>query len=482
MKKKKAIKFFQLYDSLSAPEKEQFHNFLKLTFIPKIRVSKTIINHLKSDTDLLNFINSKFSQRSIWNICSELTKALEQFLAVEELLSDNKKITELVRKQMSKRNLDKLLEHEYKNAINKLLNSKIHADTFKEIAEISGEYLKLSVKTGSLMLQTEIFRINNNFIALNFLFVMITEMINNVLADYTGVKSEVVIMEETFSMFDFEVILKSIKRQFPDFYPVFQFYYDAYILISKRGNFELYKKVKRNFFNLIGKFTEEYSVEIFRILTECLFSLREISMNDIDKELFELFRKKFDAGIIGDLKENRIGNTHFRDIVKIALCVGEIKWAENFVEKFSAHLPENQRSNDVNTSKALIMFKKQEYEKAIEYAGEISRSYYIHYNDFFRISIKSNYELLNFNECESLLEKYRDYLRRTGNLPQGYVAGSMRFIRNVKDLINYKFKLRLKYLDRIGMEVLKKSIVSENKWVEEKMNEFLKKKVTREVI
>lgn len=479
---KKKIKFFQIYDSLSLSEKKQFHRFLSLAFVPKVGVSKTIINHVKSNNDLLKYLNSNFSQRSVWNICSELTKPLEQFLAVKELLGDSKKISELMRRQMNKRDLDDLLIHEYKNTISKLLNSKLSDTTFREITETSLQLLYLSLKTGNSGLKRQAFNMYHNFHSLNFLYETILVMTGIEVTNFINEKLEVSLMEKIFPMFNFDAILKMIKKQFPDFYPVFRMHYDIYNLLLGKGNLERYNKTKETFFTLMDRFSDKYNTQNFEVLLECLIRIKGLNKYNVDREMFELLSKKIEAGLVDDLKEYRIGYNHFRDNVLIAMNVGEIEWAEMFVNNFSDLLPEKQKLNDVNTAKALICLSKGNYKEALELIGKVRKTYYTHYHDFFRISAKAHFELGNYDECFSISEKYRDYLRRTEKLEMQYVSGSKMFLKNFKRLVNFKLSSNGKYLSQIEYDLQKRTSYSDNDWIEKKLYEHLKKKVIRKAI
>lgn len=283
-------------------------------------------------------------------------------------------------------------------------------------------------------------------------------------------------------MFDFDAILKMIKKQFPDFYPVFKMHYDIYNLLVGKRNLERYNKTKETFFTLMDRFTDEYKTQIFGVLLECLIRIKGQNKYNVDREMFELFSKKIEAGLVDDLKEYKIGYNHFRDNILIALNVGEIEWAEMFVSKYSDLLPEKQKFNDVNTSMAFISLRKSNYKEALEYIGKVRKAYYTHYHDFFRISIKAYFGLGKYDECFSISEKYRDYLRRTANMGMQYVSGSKMFLKNIKRLINFKFSSNGKYLDQIEFDLQKRTSYSENNWIEKKLYENLKKRVVRKAI
>lgn len=480
--KKKTIKFFDIFDSLSINEKKQFIYFLKSKVSPKIRVSNAVLSHLNSKAGFEKYLNENFSSRSIWNICSELTKPLELFLAFKELNEDSDRLSELVSTQFNKRNLDKLLLLDYKNRINKLLNSKIDSQTFRKAGDIYGAFLKLTVKMRKVKLQRQVYQSFANFHTLTFFFETILEMINIETTNQIAEKNTSTLTEEFFPFLNFKSTMKSIKKFMPDIYSIVLLQYNIYELITGRKHIKHYPKIKSKFFSLMDRYTDEFNIVQFENLIDCLIFARENTGVEISNELFELFSKKVEAGLISDFASDKIGYNHFRDYVLIAIKVNEIDWAKNFVEKYSPLLPEKQRHNDVNTAQAMISFSAGNFINAIDAISKIKKTYYIHYNDFFRISIKANYELENFEECLSLSEKYRDYLRRTKKLRQNYVAGSMSFLKNVKRLINYKLSFGDCYLNEIEFDLRRNIQNSDSAWIEKKYYENFRKNPAVKVV
>ncbi|HMQ70310.1 MAG TPA: hypothetical protein PKA90_15045 [Ignavibacteria bacterium] len=480
--KKKSLKFFQLYNTLLPSEKREFFCFLNLSFTPKIKIAKSVISHISPEEDFEKYLRSSFSEQTVWNICSELSKALEKFLAVKELLESDTIVYRLFLKQIDKRDLQSLSMQVCKKEIHMLLESKLESGTFRNIAEISHEYLRMAIKAGNVKLQKELYITYNSFITFAIMTELLMEMESNIVTGSIGKESEMTLLEHLGYSINFEVVLNHIEEKYPGHYNILRLIYDLYNLIRTNFCFISYNKTKDLFFTLMDRFSDKLKTDLFDSLIDCLINTKEKNGNNVDKELFELFDKKLEAGLFRDLSVSKIGFNRFRDNVLIALNVEEIDWAEDFVKRYSYLLPENQKSNDVITSHALISLKKKNYREAINHIKKVNKSYYIHYNDYFRISIKANFELGLDEECFSLLEKYHDYIRKADNLSSKYVTGSRSFIKNVKNLIKYRFDLNKIYLIDIEMELAKKVPLSDIVWIESIYEKLSGKKIVEKAV
>lgn len=468
---KKTIKFKTLYNTLTDIEKNEFYEFLNSSLSPKLHVPRSIIENFKPGNNLSVLQFDKLSSQSIWNINSQLSRALEMFFAIKELTFDQDQIFRLSGIQMQKRNLNKIVSKKYLRKINEFSNSKIHEKTFRIIADTCREYLNSILIEGNKKQQSEVYELYNNFLCLNLLFELIIMRFNNEVTSFFKKETKKYFLNDMFNYIDIANILEMLKNNFPRYYPVIRLWNEIYELYSMKFEIDQYHRVKNNFFDIMDQLSDELKTGIFNVLTDLLILKREKSGIAVDRELFEIFSRKEADKLNEDIKLNKIGYNHFRDNIFIALKVGEIEWAEYFLKKYSDELPENQKDNDVNTGKALICFSKGQYNESLTYIKKLKKSYFIHYSDYFRISMKANFELANYNECILIAEKFKEYLKRNKDLPDQIVKGSKLFIKNLVKLSEYKITSDKKYLKDIELPKLKNS-VSPNNWLEYKFSQI----------
>ena len=473
MKIKKTLKFTTLYNSLTDSEKFEFYEYLKSSLSPKLHIPKSIIENFKPGVNISELQLNNLRSQTIWNINSQLSKALKMYIAIKELSNDPDLNYRLIRVQLKKRNLDRLLTNKCVTRINELNKSKIQGKSFRNLADAYMDYLQTLLSDDDKKKQLEVYELYNKYFSLSMIFELIILRFNNEVTSNSQKESKNYFLNDFYNCIDFGKIMELLKTNFPNYYPVIGMWNDFYELYSVKFDLEKYHIVKNNFFSIMDQFSDELKSGSFNVLTDLLIVKREELGIDLDGELFEIFFKKEAQGLTEDFTFNRIGYNHFRDNILIAINVGEIEWAEYFLNKYSDTLPEKQKNNDLNTGKARISFSKGEFKDSITFIGKLKKSSFIHYSDYFRISIKANFELSNYNECFLLAEKFSEYLKRNKNLPSSFVNGSKFFIKNIAVLSEYKMTSDRKRLKKIDMPKLQVKN-SSNKWLLDKFNILIK--------
>lgn len=464
-KSKKTLKFTTLYSSLTESEKYEFYEFLNSPLSPKLQVPRSVIENFNTGLDKFQFQNDKLSSQSFWNINSQLTRALKMYLAIKELSLDQDQIYRLSTIQFGKRNLDNIVSKKYVRKIKDLGNSKIGEKTFRILADTCMDYLQTLLSEDDKKKQSEVYELYNNFFSLSMIFELIIMRFNNEVTSIFSNKSKKYFLNDLYKCIDFTKILELLKNNFPRYYPVIRLWNEFYELYSMKFDLDQFNKVKKYFYEMMDQLSDELNTASFNVLTDLLIIKREGFGINVDRELFEIFSQKEAKGLTEDLKLNKIGYNHFRDNLLIAINVDEVEWAEYFLNKYAETLPENQKENDINTGKALISFSKGKYKDALTFIKKLNKSHYIHYSDYFRISVKSNFELTNYNECILIADKFKEYLKRNTNLPESFIAGSKLFIKNIVHLSEYKITSDKKHLHQIELSGLKNQ---SNKWLHQK--------------
>jgi len=471
-RKSKKIKFFEIYNVISDTEKSEFHSFLAVHSPGKFPVPKPVIENL-TKPGFPELLQATYNHQTLWNICSELTKSIEQFLALKELMSDPVTTEKLFLDQAAKRNLKKITLLGYKLRLKKLHNGGIGIETAKQIANLSNDLCNLCFATDNPELK-ETLKIYWNYKFISLALESVREKINMVTAEGVGLKSEKLIAENIYRSINLSQTLSAIKEEYPDYHVLLRIYIDIETLLKNGFDSELYFNVKKSFYRILKKLSTAGKIDLCQLFVNCLTLFSGSGKINLKAEVFEFLKLQFSVSTPSDYEENMIGGTHFREVAMTAVNVGEVKWAEEFLEKNVPYLPADIRENELNTMKSYIEFHKGNFEEAIRTAGRLKKKSYVGYYDYYTISIRSNFELERFEECIVLLEKFNDYLRKNRNIPVLFAESSKRFVRNVRRLVNYKFKSGKKYLDEIEFEFNseRNGDVNGNNWIKNKLEEL----------
>ncbi|MCB0726517.1 MAG: hypothetical protein KDD00_03590 [Ignavibacteriae bacterium] len=438
MEVKKNNKFFTIYSSLTSQEKMEFCEFLKLSFINKPRLSELIINRIQSGKDLHLYLSGKYSPRTLWNIYSELTRSLEQFLSVKELMHNEKEMHKLKRIQFSKRGHRKLLNNEFKNEIKNLKETEFSYHTLSNIHIAANNYVSELIKDGISKDFYEINKLNSDFQILRSFFEMLSYNIETeTRKEFYEIGPEL-LQNKIIEIIDYEKILKIINDGYPEFKVFFNIIYYMHCSLQDPWNYENFKKAKDEFLLNAGKCTLDYRSEVYIALLNICNIISNRTKRNMNPDMFEILRSKLDNGLTDDLSSVKLGENHFRDYIYIALLQNDDKWAEDFLNKYSPVLPEPIRENNINTALAFINYHRKNYSDAIIYIKKVKRNYYINDLDFYTIQIFSYFDLGNIVECLRIKSRFQEYVKKNTQMSDEYKIGIINFIKILSYLISFK--------------------------------------------
>lgn len=453
-------KFFTIFNTFSEKERSEFCEFLQLSFVQKPRLSNIIISKIKSGTDLHEYLSEKYSERTLWNIYSELTTSIMQFISFKEILSDKMEMHKLKRKQLLKRNLTKYLVQDYRNEIKQELASELSFETMNDIYKSALNCLVSMFKSQDFKDFDLTFKIYSDFHILSVFLELLSRRIDfEIRIEVYGKKNDY-LFEEIFGFINFEKILMVIKKFYPEYGNIFNIIYNLNIVINDPNDAESFKNAKNIFFTESAQLTDKYKSDIINVFINICSLITKRTTRNMSIDLFDLMKEKIRLGLTTDLTATIKDENHFREYIHVALAVNEICWVEDFIEKYSPLLPNNLKENNINSALAFLELKKKNYSAAIEFAHKLKRKYYVQDLDYYRILICANFESGNILECNSVKKRFQEYILRNSHFPQTYKKSAKKFIRCLSKLIKFK-------------ETNSKSILTELEFEVKNLNELM---------
>lgn len=438
MKVKKNNKFYTIFTSLTPEEKMEFCEFLKLSFIIKPRLSELIIDRIKSGKDLHLYLSGKYSPRTLWNIYSELTRSLEQFLSVKELMCNDMEMHKLKRIQLSKREHRKLLNNEFKNEIKNLKETEFSYNTLSNIHLAANNYVTELIKDGISKDFYKINKLNSDFQILSSFFEMLSYIIETeIRKEFYEIGPEL-LQDKIIEIIDYDKVLNIINESYPEFKVFFSIIYDMHCSLLDPWNYEIFKKAKDQFLLNTRKCSFKYRSEVYIVLLNICNIISNKTKRNMNPDMFEILRSKLDNGLTDDLRTVKLGENHFRDYIYIALLQNDVKWAEEFLNKYSPLLAPSIKENNINTALAFINYHKKNYSLAIDHVLKLKRRFYIHDLDFYTIQIFSYFDSGYIVDCLRLKIRFQEYANTNSKLPELYKSGVTNFLKILTGLISYK--------------------------------------------
>ena len=128
------------------------------------------------------------------------------------------------------------------------------------------------------------------------------------------------------------------------------------------------------------------------------------------QELFELYRTGLGEGLL--LPEGRLSRFAFKNITAIALRLRQFEWTEHFIGAFQQYLPPRHRENYVHFCLSKLRFEQGGLGQAMERLRQVE------YEDLFLnidakvMLMKIYYELQEYDALDSFLRSFERFIRR----------------------------------------------------------------------
>ncbi|HMQ67735.1 MAG TPA: hypothetical protein PKA90_02320 [Ignavibacteria bacterium] len=472
MKVKKNNKFFTIFKTLSETEKKEFCEFLRLSFIKRPRLSEFIIEKIYNGEDLHKYLDDKYSERSIWNIYSELTRTIGEFLALKEVTGNEKKMHDLKRNQLSKRGLRKLLFFEYKNEVRDLISSEFYFFKFKDIHNSAYLYMLELIKNGLSDRFHTVHEMNSDYKNLAFILEILSSNIEDKFRKEFYENKAELLQDKIITHIDLNRIIDIISSKYPEYNELFRLLYDMNCSVNDPADYKLFKILKNKILNNVSNFSKSFSSDIYIALINLCNIVSNRSKKDTSADLFGILKSKIENGFIEDLQQLKIGENHFRDYIYAALQVKEDKWAEDFLTEYSRFLPSSIKENNVNTAYAFISYYRKNYQDAIDHIKKVKSNFYIHNLDFYSIQIFSYFDLGNIVECMIIKKRFQEYVNKNSQLTDINRKGVMNFLKILTYLLSYKETGKKNILHDLKYAFANSNELHWKNWLTDKINEL----------
>ena len=189
------------------------------------------------------------------------------------------------------------------------------------------------------------------------------------------------------------------------------------------------------------------------------------------KMKFEIIKKIVENDLA--IQNGLIDPGWFRGIFSMAFNAGEIKFAEDFIEKYKSMVAGKDKENVVKHVYANLAIYKKDYGAALDY---LSTSSYQHINDKWTVKqmyLSIYYETNNYEQFSYVADSIKHLIKEEGSWNENLIIP----IRNFINCLTKLFKIKLEEtdipLDELRHEVNNSKIIS-RKWLLEKITELEK--------
>lgn len=234
-------------------------------------------------------------------------------------------------------------------------------------------------------------------------------------------------------------------------------------------NEDYYNELKEYLPEAINYFQEFEKYNVYQMAESiCWQKMEIIDREKYRRELFDINRMRLNAGVfLPDGKYMRL--LLYRQILMTALQLKEILWAEEFVNKYSAYLPEQIRSNLTQFANAHLLFEKKQFEASLEILNKIDFDIFTLKFDIRNLQLRIYLELNYTEEALSLIDSYKHFISKNKNVSEYYKKITENFLKFCKNVIDLGTGKSRKTAESIKSELLNENNINFKSWLINKL-------------
>lgn len=431
----------------------KLHPILPINKIKKEYVQKKLFKDLES------------SEKHLFNIMSQLTTALEDFL-VKKLLEEEAIDKDfLLLKAYKKRKLDKFFFQKI-GAIEKKWDQSKAAGIeqlhdkyrLKKICFLHPNYSLLSESESSLDIPDLIELLDQYYFTIKLYWVSCHLISSHVLNKED--KGEINNFIEEISQLSEKSSFKSV--------PQIQ-------LLSKLSNailskdFENYEELKTMFVNCLNLFDKCEKLDLINLLTYYCLQNYKVDSETALKDIFELNSFSVEQELV--LEDGYITAEMFRNMVNVGCSVNELEWTEHFINEYKDKIKEGEREDMTALCESILAMNKGGFDIALQKLIQIKMQ-----NSFYglqtrAIQLKCYYELEGYEDLfDNLIISFTKFIDRNQQLSNPMKESVKNFIYFTKIVKKERYKnaqISKDLIDRLNKE----NRVSWKRWLLKKVEE-----------
>ncbi|MBC7886032.1 MAG: hypothetical protein H7X99_11200 [Saprospiraceae bacterium] len=417
------------------------------------------------------FGKEKYHNQKFLKLNSDLVKLLEDYLAQKEFDSMTSLRSSLKIEGARKRNQDKLY--------NGLMGELERLGKMEMNQSVEYYYTKYQIERALFNLKTENEKknakfeieteLNINKISENLDFFYIAEKLRL----YCTLLSWKKMYQLDMEMDNMDLVLSQAETVKYSNIPPVQLYNKMQFTYKDGENTEHYFELRQMMKKYIHLFPNDEVKEIYN--TAISYCINKVNKGDFEfqRETFEIYKETIENEVI--LSDKDISASDFRNIVPIALRVGEFDWTENFINEYSKYVDEKYRDNVVEFSLARLEFYRKDFGKVLDHLNKVNYEDVWYNINAKTLQIASYFELDEFDALESLLQAFKMYIRREKSLTSNRKEHYLNLIKFTLILMKLTPKDKEK-LTKLRMDINDTKGVVSKPWLLEKVDDMINKK------
>jgi hypothetical protein len=394
--------------------------------------------------------------------CSDLLKLIEHFMAHESLSMDDTKRAVATLEFIVKHKCEPLYNGSFKQARWVVEQDPYHSSEYYyhaySIEKLYFSKMDFGVKLSARANLEEV----SNYLDMYYWI----QKLNL----YTAVWSQKKTTNHDYNIQFMDQVLDYLSKYPMDKAPELALYYHAFLTIQEEDNSEHYYQLRKTLNQYGTLIPQEEALAFYD--TALHYCTGRLNAGDrlFLEEYFDLFQEAVRKNVLiinGELAAWRLNNA-----VGVAVRLGKLTWAADFIEKHKNYLPADSRQNTYLFNMARVYRYQGKFDKVLSLLHNVEYED-IGYNLITKAMLTiTYYELDELDALDSFMESFRVFLNRNKKIP--YRTHHLNLIKFTKRL------MRIPPGDKAAISKLRKEIEHDKsetvnfEWLMEKLDELQK--------
>ena len=390
--------------------------------------------------------------KQLRHIMSFLLAAVRQYLAWSEWQSDEADVQRYLLRVLRQRGLDQLFEKAWEQG-----NELVQQQPIRDAQYHFSRYLLHQEQVEQTARHERSAKLNLQPLPDELTIFYLSEMLRYACVAHT----HQALTGQEYRIDLLQTLLTIAGRKDMMQVPAVAIYYHAYRMLEAPTDDEPFERFKLSLKEHEGRFKpEEMRVLYLMAINGCIRRMNA-GRKAYVRDAFDLYRVALEQDF---LKENGLlSGFTYKNILRVAVGVGDHAWAEHFLEAYRNALHPRERDNLYRYNLAYLRFRQHDYKQALPLLQQVDLEDVLNNLDARRMLLQTYFELGEFDALDSLLKSFGTYLQRQKNL--GYHrTTNENLIFYTKKLLETDSKDRLA-LKIIYAEIEGRSDVAEKEWL-----------------
>jgi len=476
-------RLISLLSTLSRKEMTRFYEFSLSPYFNKHEDTKVLIGYLSDiypnfnpkncDRNLICkkvFADKNYQHKHLALVFTYAVRLLDDFLIQEEFQINEGFPKVLLLRNLRKREQYKYFErilHQQEKYLNNapFQNSDYYNLRFQVAAEADAYYVQLARYQTDLNIQSK--QDNLDYFYLSKKLRDACEML---------IRTKILSVEYSTTLLD--AVIDDIQSHLENYkhIPAIYVYYKIYQMLVHNDPhyyYEVIPIIEQN----EGYFPKEELYDLYNYLQHYCFLRVNKGEGKFLREVFQIHKIQLDKNLL--IENDYLSEWHYKNIVTVAVRLGETDWVYHFIEEYKNLLHPSVRDNAHRFNLASYYYATKQYEKVLEQLLTVEYNDKRYVQGIKALLLRTYYDLGEEESLLSLIESFRIYIKRNKEISNPRKEGFYNLLKYTKRAAQIKNKLD--YINRnkllAQLENLKKAIANtdtifNNTWLNSKVEEL----------